>query len=74
MAKRFIKITQTFTCTAIMDIEDGESPESIMNRIKTHCKNAGGEDVVINQGGQIGYELCSDRPTTNDEETYECID
>jgi hypothetical protein len=57
-----------------MDIEDGESPESIMNRIKTHCKNAGGEEVVINQDGQIGYELCSDRPTTDDEETYECID
>ena len=79
MAKRFVKITQTFTCTAIMDISPDDTPDVIIRRIKNHCENNGGPETVICDGGNIDYTLCCEAdgfgtPTSADEEKYECID
>lgn len=70
--KRFVKITQTFSVCAIMEIEEGETLESVRERIKKYCKS---NDEVICCGGDISFEILKDRkPTKKDEISFECID
>ncbi len=72
--KRFIKIEQKFFTTAIIDIDDKESDESILERIMEHCDNNGGAEAVICMGGDISFEYLPKKPTKKDEDRFECID
>lgn len=73
--KTVIRIIQTYYVDAIIDIKPGDKPNEIINRIKEHCKRNGGEETVINQGGEITYTgLYRPRYTKKLEEELECID
>ena len=72
--KTIIHITQTYYVDAIIDIKPGDKTNEIINRIKEHCKRNGGEETVINQGGEITYNRVIGRVTKKLEEELECID
>ena len=75
MAKRFVKIKQTFYTTAIMDIEKDEHLSSVVERIRTHCEeDPAGYEGVICQGGDIEVEILPKKPCRADEDAFECID
>ncbi len=73
--KTLIRITQTYYVDAIIDIKPGDKPNEIINKIKKHCERNGGEETVINQGGEITYSVLKGRRYTKKlEEELECID
>lgn len=72
--KTVIRIIQTYYVDAIIDIKPGDKPSEIIDRIKEHCKRNGGEETVINQGGEIIYRGTMQRVTKKLEEKLECID
>jgi hypothetical protein len=73
--KKIVRITQTFYVDVIMDLDTTETPEKVLNRIKEHCKNNGGEETVINQGGELSYVVLHHRRYTKKlEDKLECID
>lgn len=73
--KKFVRIQQTFTLQAIMDVEENETDEDIARRVKEHCKANGGAETVICCGGDITAQVYNGAtPTIEDEESYECID
>lgn len=76
MAKKFIKITQTYNTIAIMDVKKNETYENIQKRILDYINNAGGPESVIVNGGEIRHEIMNmdHEPNKEDEESFECID
>ena len=77
MAKQFIKITQTYHTIAIMDIDDNETKEEVLDRIKEYINDTdGGVETIIINGGEINFEYIPHfgEPTEEDELSYECID
>ena len=76
MAYKFVKITQTFSVMAIMDVAKGETKEHLLERIKEHCDSNGGSQNVIVMGGDIDCEIDKEmgKPTCADYDEYECID
>ena len=74
MAKKFIQITQTWRTTAIIDIPKGETEEETLKRIKSHIENNGGPETIICLGGEIEFSKMPGTPTSDDEDSYECID
>ena len=73
--KQVIRITQTYYVDAIIDINPNDNPKEIVNKIKEHCERNGGEETVINQGGEITYSVIKGRKYTKKlEEELECID
>ncbi len=70
--KQVIRIYQTFYVDAIMEIDDNIDP---IEKIKNHCERNGGEETVINQGGEIRYALSPKYKYNKElEEELECID
>ena len=74
MAKKFVRIKQTFYVDAIMDIAKGETSESIQQRVEDHLESNGGAETVIVLGGNVTTEVLKRKPTLADEDSYECID
>ena len=76
MAKKFVRVKQTYYVDCIMDIKDGETEQHIYDRIHEHCINAGGFENVIVQDGGITFKVkwFHETPTKKDEDTYEVID
>lgn len=74
MAKKFVLITQTWHTTAIIDIPDGEATDKTLQRIQAHIQNNGGPETVLCLGGEIKFSVRSEKPTKEDEDSFECID
>ena len=72
--ERFVKIQQTYTLMAIMDVEDNETEDEIVARIKEHCDRNGGTESVITCGGDITAQVIDRVPDEEDYDVYECID
>ena len=73
--KTLVRIIQTYYVDAIIDIKSDDKPNEIINKIKEHCVKNGGEETVINQGGEITYNVIKERRYTKElEEELECID
>ena len=72
---RFVEIKQTFNITAIMNIADDETNESILKRIKKHLLE---NPDFICMGGDVTFSLLPDMspyiPTDEDKDSFECID
>ena len=73
MAKKFVKLTQTYNVTTIMDIKKNESKDHIMQRIQNHL-DENGDDEVICLGGEVTFEILDEKPTKTDEYDFEMID
>ena len=72
--KKFVDITQTYTVRAIISMEEGETEEQLIERVKMHCDNNGGVESVIISGGRLSCSIAEGKPSIEDEDMYECID
>lgn len=72
--KRILNVTQTFHKKIIMDVTMEMSNKDIMDKINKYIKNNGGADTVIDQGGEIDFEITKLPVIPEVEDRYECID
>jgi hypothetical protein len=72
--KRFIEISQTYSMIAIMNVDEGETEESVTKRVRAHCERNGGAEAVIVSDGSLTCHIATGIPTQEDESIYECID
>lgn len=72
--KQFVRIQQTFTLEAIMDVKKGETEEQLAARVKEYCDANGGPERIIVCGGKITAQATGEKPNKEDYDDYEVID